>query len=168
MNVNNNQVKPLSKILVAVDYLNLTSEIFQKACELSKKNDSKLMIFHCVAQNLHGVQDLKIMGNIATYGGVYSSNMLALEEELIKETTDELTKWIHSFCKEAKKLNIEAKCDYSIGEAGQQICAKAQAWNADLIIIGRRGYNGFQEILVGSVSNYVVHHAHCSVLIVQY
>lgn len=33
--------------------------------------------------------------------------------------------------------------------------------------MGRRGHKGLSEILLGSVSNYVVHHAPCSVLVLQ-
>ncbi len=38
---------------------------------------------------------------------------------------------------------------------------------ADLIVLGRRGRTGLAEALLGSVSNYVLHHAPCSVLVVQ-
>ena len=43
----------------------------------------------------------------------------------------------------------------------------AKDWNADLIIMGRRGLTGLSEMFLGSVSNYVVHHASCSVLLIQ-
>jgi nucleotide-binding universal stress UspA family protein len=43
----------------------------------------------------------------------------------------------------------------------------ARTWNADLIVIGRRGLRGLAEMFLGSVSNHVIHHAHCSVLVVQ-
>ncbi|RMG10302.1 MAG: universal stress protein, partial [Cyanobacteria bacterium J055] len=36
-----------------------------------------------------------------------------------------------------------------------------------LIIVGRRGRQGIEEAVLGSVSNYVVHHAPCSVLAIQ-
>jgi nucleotide-binding universal stress UspA family protein len=157
-----------SRILVAVDYLDLTSEIFKKACVLAQKHNSKLMIFHCVAKNLPGVQDLATMSSIYTFGGVYSSDMLALQEEITKETAEQLTKWLNSFCKEANNLGIEAECDYILGDPGKQICQKAKEWEADLIIVGRRGRSGLTEVLLGSVSNYVLHHAHCSILVVQH
>jgi nucleotide-binding universal stress UspA family protein len=47
------------------------------------------------------------------------------------------------------------------------ICQVAKDWGAELIMVGRRGNSGLSELILGSVSNYVVHHAHCSVLIVQ-
>ncbi|MFM7578374.1 MAG: universal stress protein, partial [Microcystaceae cyanobacterium] len=36
----------------------------------------------------------------------------------------------------------------------------------DVIVVGHRGRWGLSEILLGSVSNYVFHHAHCPVLVV--
>jgi nucleotide-binding universal stress UspA family protein len=165
---NTNQNGIFKTILVAVDYLDLTSKIIKQACELAQKHHSKLVIFHCVDKNLPGVKDLATMGNIYTFGGVYSSDMLALEEELTKETTEELTKWLNSFSKQANNLGIESECDYIIGDPGKQICQKALESKADLIIVGRRGRSGLSEILLGSVSNYVVHHAACSVLVVQH
>ncbi|MCI4657226.1 universal stress protein [Cryobacterium algoricola] len=41
------------------------------------------------------------------------------------------------------------------------------AQTADLLIVGSRGYGGFTGLLVGSVSNQLVHHAACPVLIVR-
>ncbi|MEA5469202.1 universal stress protein [Spirulina sp. 06S082] len=42
-----------------------------------------------------------------------------------------------------------------------------KSWQADLIAIGRCGHSGLTELFLGSVSNYVLYHAFCSVLIVQ-
>ncbi len=38
---------------------------------------------------------------------------------------------------------------------------------ADLIVVGRRGRSGLSELILGSASNYVLHHAPCSVLTLQ-
>jgi nucleotide-binding universal stress UspA family protein len=39
--------------------------------------------------------------------------------------------------------------------------------NADLIIVGTRGLNTAQRLLLGSVSTKVMHHAPCDVLVVR-
>ena len=52
------------------------------------------------------------------------------------------------------------------GSPDQQIIEKAKEWNADLIVVGSHG-RGFWGRMLGSVSDGVVHHAPCSVLVVR-
>lgn len=52
------------------------------------------------------------------------------------------------------------------GSPAQQIVERAKEWNADLIVVGSHG-RGFWGRMLGSVSNGVVHHAPCSVLVVR-
>lgn len=53
------------------------------------------------------------------------------------------------------------------GAPAQAIVGEAEEWGADLIVMGSHGYGFWQRALLGSVSNSVVHHAPCSVLVVR-
>jgi len=54
-----------------------------------------------------------------------------------------------------------------IGHPVDCILALAEAEQVDLILMGSHGLGGFERMLLGSVSEHVVHHAHCPVLIVR-
>ncbi len=68
---------------------------------------------------------------------------------------------------EIESDGLTAEATFAIGEPGREICATAKTWDADLIVLGRRGLGGLGQLLLGSVSSYVMHRALCAVLIVQ-
>ena len=49
----------------------------------------------------------------------------------------------------------------------EAVLAEVRESGADLIVIGTRGLNAAQRLILGSVSTNVVHHAHCDVLVVR-
>jgi len=53
------------------------------------------------------------------------------------------------------------------GHPVDQILGAAQKEKADLIVVGSRGMTEWQSLLPGSVSEGVLHHTHCSLLIVH-
>jgi nucleotide-binding universal stress UspA family protein len=64
-----------------------------------------------------------------------------------------------------RSANITAELLY--GSPESRIVEAAEQMPADLIIVGSHGYNRWERLLLGSVSDSVVHHAPCSVLIVR-
>ena len=57
---------------------------------------------------------------------------------------------------------IKAVFNYKAGEA---IVETATEEKAQMVVMGTRGQGKVRRTLMGSVSDYVVHHAHCPVLI---
>ncbi len=53
------------------------------------------------------------------------------------------------------------------GSPAQIIVEEAEKANADLIVMGSHGYGFWRRALLGSISQSVIHHAPCSVLIVR-
>ena len=91
--------------------------------------------------------------------------------------------WVHWRAKvetqvgERKKLLqlYESKCDEKgisrkailrSGSPGEGICEIANQYDAKIIVMGTRGLGKIRRTLLGSVSNYVLHHAHIPVIIV--
>jgi nucleotide-binding universal stress UspA family protein len=67
----------------------------------------------------------------------------------------------------AKKLHASLEVE-ALAAAGQPAdVVLAQGAAAELIVVGRRGLGGFKSLLVGSVSQQVVHHATCPVVVVN-
>ncbi|WP_123043144.1 universal stress protein [Cohnella candidum] len=63
--------------------------------------------------------------------------------------------------------NVARKTTLLEGSPGPSLVDYAKRVNADLILIGHRGLNGLERFFVGSVSEYVLRHAHCPVLIMK-
>ena len=72
---------------------------------------------------------------------------------------------MRSLTEEATTAGVNTEFIQTLGDPGETICNLAKTWSADLIVVGSRGLTGLKEMILGSVSNYVTHHAPCSVLI---
>jgi nucleotide-binding universal stress UspA family protein len=53
------------------------------------------------------------------------------------------------------------------GEAAAEIVTLAEELEAGLIAIGSRGLGGVRRMLMGSVSDSVVRHAHCPIMVLR-
>jgi nucleotide-binding universal stress UspA family protein len=65
----------------------------------------------------------------------------------------------------AAKFNVST--ELVEGDPKSQIIDIAHEWRADMIVLGSHGRTGLNRFLMGSVSQGVVRHAHCSVEIIR-
>jgi nucleotide-binding universal stress UspA family protein len=66
-----------------------------------------------------------------------------------------------------RSAGLNAESVVRQGDPRSVIVDEAKDWDADLIVLGSHGYTGIKRWLLGSVAQYVVNHALCSVLVVR-
>lgn len=93
--------------------------------------------------------------------------------EFSEELESAAQKQAEDFAEEAvaqvkeKFPNIEISTQISMGEPDQILIEAAKEWNADLIVVGSHGRGFWGRLLLGSITDVLVHHAPCSVLVVR-
>ncbi|OVA16562.1 Universal stress protein A [Macleaya cordata] len=53
------------------------------------------------------------------------------------------------------------------GDAGSVMCEAVEKHHATMLVVGSHGYGAIKRAVLGSVSDYCAHHAHCTVMIVK-
>lgn len=86
-----------------------------------------------------------------------------IDPEPIHDTARDL---LGDLVAEAKELAPDVEVRGELVEAAPAHGLLEAARTADLLVVGSRGLGGFTSLLLGSVSQQVVHHAPCPVVIV--
>lgn len=150
------------KILVALDNSDSAESIFTQAIDLAHREESELMLFSCVQWAPSLYQD-----GASGIGLMPEHDFSSLDLEMTKIKLDKTKELLQGYQQRAQAANVKASFAYDAGEPGALICRNAKTWGAELILLGRRGRSGFTELMLGSVSSYVLHRASCSVLVIQ-
>lgn len=160
-------------ILVAIDRSPANQVVFNEAVSLAQTTNAKLILLHVLSGEEEGSPILSLYPTVGDH-----SHYLHLNPA-ISQMANELyhRQWeafktqginiLRSFTQKAIAQGIKTEFSQITGHPSVTICDFAGSCDADVIVIGRRGHSGWKEIFLGSVSNYVVHHAPCSVLLVQ-
>jgi len=151
------------RILVAVRGANDPPPAFLRAMALAGRSRAKLLLVHCMAQKT--VAELE--DRVGVFSEMEQSQALRKRNHLREHEAEHLRAWLESYCERARKEGIEAEPVVEVGNAGEQVVEIAKHWEADLVVIHRSRRSGFMERLLGSVSDYVIHRAPCSVLLVR-
>jgi nucleotide-binding universal stress UspA family protein len=151
------------RILVAIDRTPLASTVFDRALELARSQQANLRVFYCLGRSDLGDSLIEV-----EEGNYLASYPIGKERQAhLQQTLGQIEAWLQAYAQKAEEAGVAADSCHRMGEVNEAICDTAQKWEADLIVLGRRGRKGLTEVFLGSVSNYVVHHAPCSVLVVQ-
>ncbi|MDZ8055116.1 MAG: universal stress protein [Aulosira sp. ZfuVER01] len=155
-----------TKILVALDRSPMGKQVFEQALALAKATGASLMLLHVLSAEEEGSPYAPLLSNFDYYPGVGSQSFEFYQRQW-DNFKNQGIQLLQSFCAQANTAEVNTEFTQQLGSPGRLICQLATTWGADLIIMGRRGRSGLTEIFLGSVSNYVLHHAPCSVHVIH-
>lgn len=115
-----------------------------------------------LAQYLPGAK-LEII-HVANHDKAKDEYLLAQNSEALALKREQKLKPIREL---AKSVDVEVKVIILKGNPSQEIIRYVKEQSIDQLVIGSRGLNAFQEMVLGSVSHKVMKHAPCPVTIVK-
>lgn len=148
----------LKKIVVSTDGSENAKKAVEAACLVAKQNGSELLIVHVVSEALPAqYAPIGINEPVADYTSYFN----AIEQkgkDLVNAAVDG-----------ARNAGVNATGEVlrTISSTVEVILEASERYQADLIVVGTRGFGGFKKMLLGSVSSGIVSHASCSVLVVR-
>ena len=150
-------------VLLATDGSEEVSLATEAAVEISVKTGSELHVIH-----VYGVVPIYPLYPEATdpEGADLEDPMLeeeleSLSEQRAREVLDAVVEEVQSAGGTVAQVHLRE------GRVPHEIVALAEDTGIGLIVVGSRGHGGIRRALMGSVSDAVVRHAHCPVLVVR-
>jgi len=110
---------------------------------------------------------------VADYSAEAATEPFMSSGEFVEAVEKEMKRRADAILSETEKIirykneDVEILKEMQIGSAKQIVVKDAADWGAELIVMGSHGYGFFKRAFLGSVSDAVLHHASCSVLIVR-
>ena len=136
----------MNKILVPVD----GSEQSCKAARWAAETGAEVTLLH-----VHVLDSAETMG----LAHLSPTRISEIEEEHARPNFDK--------AREAMGDRAPEATICAIGFAGDEIVAQAREGEFDHIVMGSRGRSPLRELMLGSVSLHVLHHAHCPVTVIR-
>lgn len=146
------------KIILATDGTSYSRAALEGLCEFNMSEGDEVIVI--------SVLDLALPMGVDAFGGYLpdtSEIELSAKENAEKYVNDAKEVLARRFG--AVGVAIRGKVVFGTPES--RIIELAEEVKADLIVAGSHGYRRWERVLLGSVSNSLVQHAACSVMIVR-
>jgi len=150
-----------TKILLGIDGSEEAALAARTAADIAQKTGSELHVVHA-----------RLMLPWTGYPAAETPPGGTVDAE---EARERVTRWLEDQVEriEAEGGNVAqahlrlGKPEEGIITVAEEIVSLAEEIGAGLIVVGSRGVGGIRRALMGSVSDSVVRHAHCPVLMVR-
>lgn len=143
-------MKPVERILAAVDHSSLSPEVLKAAYSLAQKFKSKLWALNVISQ-------IPFDGNF--FSPISEQVLKQMEEQGQKKMQESLA----AFQTESVELHTEVK----MGSAYPEILKFSKQNKMNLIVAGSHGRKGLERFFLGSVAEVLVRRAECPVWILK-
>ena len=140
----------LKKILVPIDFSDCSKKALQYALPLAKQHEAAITLLYVVPRSY----------TVGEYGGV---DYASLEAELRASSDKQLA----TLAVDEVRGEVAADTLVSTGSPAAEIIQAAKQTLVDLIVISTHGRTGLKHVFLGSVTEHVVRHAPCPVLVVR-
>lgn len=140
----------LKRILVPVDFSKCSESAVDYAVALAAQFGASLLLLH-VVEPFHA-------GAFAEGGTEHRLHVSRLQES---------NQALARLAKQKVPPSVRARQYVKMGNAALTITAAARRMNADLIVISTHGHTGVKHLLIGSIAEKIIRHAHCPVLTVR-
>jgi nucleotide-binding universal stress UspA family protein len=155
-----------TRILLASDGSESAAHATEVAVELSKKTHSELHVLY-VGEDAYSAALLYPAA--ADPAWVVQEDLILIEEQQGRRQFEQVAR--QTLDAEVEKVRAVggtvAQAHLSIGTPAAEIVELAEELDAGIVVVGSRGEGGLRRALLGSVSESVVRHAHCPVLVVR-
>ena len=151
------------KILVALDGSEHSTRALASAVQIAKKFNGKLMLIHVYSVTVTPImmpEPTTSMPGIPMTSPADVSRVIESAKQVGKNI---LMKGVE----QAKLEKVPVESLLKEGHVVQEIMRTAEEGKFDLIVIGARGMSRIRELLLGSVTDGVIHHTKCPVLVVK-
>jgi nucleotide-binding universal stress UspA family protein len=147
------------KILIATDGSTFSRNALEKACEFAKGRDD-------VRFRVISVYEVQMP--MASEPFALSAEFYQRLDDLARQRAEDAVQKSIEFI-ESRLPGVQADIAKTVelGIPEKAIVETAESWGADLVVVGSHGYGFWGRLALGSVSDAVVHHAPCSVLVVK-
>ncbi len=147
------------KILIATDGSDASRSVIEAACGTIADPENTIVKIISAVEPLAPMTAEPFAISAQYYGEIE-----AQASKHAQELTEQAAKRLKEICPNIGDVSSQV---FLSSGAVQAIVETAKDWEADLIVVGSHGYGFWSRAMLGSVSNAVVHHAPCSVLIVR-
>jgi nucleotide-binding universal stress UspA family protein len=151
------------KILVAIGDSSESQVVLSSGLTLAEKFGAQMLLLHIINPSTP-------TGFSPLVGGMFPIvNDLAIEQytKELKAYEQRGIEQLQTYAAQVKERGVQVEVSQNFGNSGAMICEVAKSWSADTIVMGRNQKSMLSEVFLGSTSNYVLHHAPCSVMAIQ-